>query len=295
MNAVIVGAGAIGKERLRALRILGVKNMIIEINDTLSEYIINNVNTIFVCTPHDTSIKIIRDIRHYNKTVTILVEKPYLGKEEPLNVGLNYRFFKGVNELLLDVHKGLFGKLISVNMILALGNAPDSDKTWRLNPLRAGRGAILDPGIHLIDLAMIISKGTLESRGFINTNQFWNTGIEEDSHLLATDFWGTNYNIQASTVRWRNNFRIEVNGTDGYGIVEGRNHNYGNQTYRRGKRWAWQSGKPQKETEELVVDYDGEDSFLEETKAVLYGTDSIIQPATHIDNKRCLEFINTIK
>jgi hypothetical protein len=41
------------------------------------------------------------------------------------------------------------------------------------------------------------------------------------------------------------------------------------------------------------VDYDGEDSFLEETKAVLYG-DSEIKPATWEDNLKCLQFIENL-
>lgn len=304
MKVVVVGMGAIGKGRTKVLTELGEEVIPVDplyYEMSYKEALTFNPDWIFVCTPHDTSIDYVRF--GLEDGCNVLVEKPYLGDLKPTNVGLNYRFYKGVRQLLDDMGNELFGQLISVNMILALGDAPGSEETWRLNPIRAGRGAMLDPGIHLIDLAMLMTDGNLSIIDSKSVKNFWRTGIEEETHLIAWDYRFINnvdkqdrntiYNIQASVCRWRNNFRIEVNGTDGYGVVEGRGRNYGNQTYRRGKRWGWQSGKSQKNSEELVVDYDGGDSFLEETKAVLYGCNGI-QPATHEDNKRCLEFINSL-
>lgn len=290
MKVTVIGNGAIGKERIRALETIG-ENVtgIVDIDDTLTDELIEKSDWIFICTPHDVAAGYVKQIGDRAK---ILVEKPYLGEETNLNVGFNYRFYRGVNLLLRDVLSSRFGNLISVNMVLSLG---DSEKTWRLNP-ENGRGALLDPGIHLIDLAMIISKNTLKEIGRKSWSGFWETGIEEETHLLATDLWGTVYNIQASKVHWRNTFRIEVNGTDGYGIVEGRNRNYGNQVYRRGKRWGWKSSKSQKESEEIIVNYDGEDSFIEEIwhlfKTNPMGYPYQIKPGTGEDNQRCIKFIN---
>jgi predicted dehydrogenase len=303
MNIVVVGAGAIGKERIKALETLKENIVaVIEPNAILSQLadypcyrdIIDIIGVFtpdwfFICTPHNKSIQIINAL--YRVSSKILVEKPYLGDLKPANVGFNYRFYKGVAQLLKDCKEKVFGDLISVNMTLALGDAPGTEKTWRLDTKQAGRGAILDPGIHLIDLMFQITDKPLKTHCFHSLDTFWKTGIEEECHLIASD-GETIFNIQASKVRWRNEFKIQVNGTEGYGIIEGRNRNYGNQTYLRGKRWGWQSGKSQKESEELVVDYDGEDSFLEETKAVLYGGE--IKPATWEDNLKCIQFIERL-
>lgn len=290
MKVTVIGNGAIGKERIKALEAVGEEVWkILDINDTLTDEIIEQSDWIFVCTPHEAAIEIVERIGTRAK---ILVEKPYLGIRTDINVGFNYRFYGGVNFLLRDILRCHFGKLISVNMILSLG---DAEKTWRLDP-KNGRGALLDPGIHLIDLAMIISKNTLKEVCRKNWSGFWGTGIEEETHLIATDDFGVIYNIQASKVHWRNTFRLEVNGTDGYGVVGGRNRNYGNQTYRRGKRWGWKGGKSQSESEELLLDYDGEDSFIEELWAILRGNPMgypyIIKPGTGEDNLRCIKFIN---
>lgn len=317
MNIIVVGAGMIGKERIKALELLGEN--ITCVVDTAYPHLkykwmsdikfsgeVDNADWVFVCTPHDETARIVEYLLELN--MNILVEKP-LGRTldeyysimnykqkhatNRINLGFNYRFFKGVRQLLIDCQNKVFGDLVSVNMILSLGDGPGSEKTWRLDPEKSGMGAILDPGIHLIDLAMLISKGSLRPIHAYPWSGFWNTGIEEEMHLLATDENETIYNIQASVCHWRNTFRIEVNGTEGYGIVEGRNRFYGNQTYRRGVRWGWKSGKSQRDSEELIVDYDGEDSFIEETKAVLNGCKDI-QPGTHEDNRRCLEFIDKL-
>ena len=311
MNIIVVGAGVIGKERIKALETLG-ENIIAVIDPnillkkynyykTISEFNLYNqhIDWIFVCVPHHEVFNIVAGRERIHNW---LIEKPCgrtltecndikgrVNIKGKINIGFNYRFFKGIKQLLQDVKDNIFGKLISVNMVLALGDPPGSEKTWRLDPKKSGRGAILDPGIHLIDLAMIMSEGTLKDAACKEWCGYWKTGIWEEVHLLAI---GNDviYNIQSSVNRWRNTFRIEVNGTEGYGIVEGRNRHYGNQTYRRGKRYGWQSGKSQRESEELIIDYDGEDSFLEETHEVLYGT----MAATHEDNWRCLKFIDTL-
>jgi len=289
MKVIIVGYGAIGKERARVLNVMGeqvIATIDIANQAEFTDDLISQADWIFVCTPPNTAVDIVRKI---NGRTKVLVEKPYMGHVLVDNVGLNYRFYRGIRLLLNDCLAGRFGDIVSVNMVLGLCDYPDADKTWRLNPEEVGRGALLDLGIHLIDLAMLISNGDITADLCREWSGFWKSGIWEEAHVLAH---GKNaiYNLQVSKLRWRPALRIEVNGTDGYGIVEGRNRFYGNQTYIRGKKWGWLSGKTQRETEEKVVDYDGMDSFLEETWAVLHGCDGI-QPATFEDNKRCLDFI----
>ena len=80
--------------------------------------------------------------------------------------------------------------------------------------------------------------------------------------------------MQISIVKWRSTFRIEINGDDGYGIIDGRNRSYGNQKYIFGKRWGWQSGKSQLESEELILESNGEDVFIKETESLLFGNKS---------------------
>jgi hypothetical protein len=85
---------------------------------------------------------------------------------------------------------------------------------------------------------------------------------------------------------------LEVNGTEGYGIVEGRGRSYGPQSYRTGVRWGWQSDKSQAESEILVVDKDTcEDSFFKETLSVLGESKNYSSPCNHSEALLVMELL----
>jgi len=342
MNIVIVGAGLIGKERIKAVEIIRNEDLsdieIIGVVDPLFDgktkeiicgftynvysslqllfdSVSTKVNWVFICTPHFETASTAIIALDYG--ANILVEKPF-GRNlvefeniikhkkdgQIINVGFNYRFFTGVSLLLQDAIEGVFGEIISVNMTLAHGNSPGMETSWKLDPLLCGGGCLIDPGIHLIDLAMLLSKGTLKAESFLKWDGFWNTGIEEEVHLLASDNKRAIYNFYISLNKWRSTFRIEINGTDGYGIVEGRGRSYGDQNYIKGKRWGWANFKSQADSEIVVLDsYKADDSFLNETRNVLFPIsknnnslqyDSIIKVANEKDNELSLKLIDQL-
>ena len=337
MKILIIGGGLIGKERIKAieylntqyennLEIIGIVDPIFQsqnykpdlkytLYNCIEDAILNNksyIDWIFVCTPHFETGNVLKKI--FPLGSKILVEKPlgrnidefneiinYNTTKQSINIGFNYRFFQGINNLLNDLLLGHFGNIISVNMILGHGNAPGMEKSWKLNNELCGGGSLLDPGIHLIDLAMVISSGSLKLKSNLSWAGFWNTGIDEETHILATDDSNTIYNISVSLNKWKSTFRLEINGSEGYGIVEGRGRSYGDQKYTRGKRWGWLNGKTQKDSEEILVsNYNGDDSFILETERILFEhkksskNSNAIKPANEIDNMLALNFINLI-
>jgi predicted dehydrogenase len=213
----------------------------------------------------------------------ILMEKPFgrsLAEAEKLAgqmlepdqivVGFNYRFFPGIATLMADAREGRFGALISVSMVLGHGGSAGMDGGWKLDPVKAGGGCLIDPGIHFLDLCHQLSAGGITVRSGWKWQGFWKTGIEEEVHLLL-DGGGFLINLQVSVVRWRSVCLVEVHGTEGYGVVNGRGRSYGPQTYRRGRRWGWQSGVSQERSEEQVCVSDCSESFLDELRAVIRG------------------------
>jgi predicted dehydrogenase len=135
-------------------------------------------------------------------------------------------------------------------MLLGHGGHPKSDEGWKLDPVRAGGGVLMDPGVHLLDLLLALAP-RIECTDVQVTQGFWRTGIEEDAvaifrreQLLAS--------VRVSHIRWVNTFRVELIGEDGYAIAEGRGGNYGPMELRIGRRWAWAEpgGKSQREAEE---------------------------------------------
>lgn len=304
MKILVVGAGLIGCERIAAVQKIseltfGQTSLIgfyepdpVRRESVEKKFQVNSVNNldsalqnrpewVFVCTPHDAVLPIIK--KAFEIKANVLVEKP-LGRslkecQEIINskpndiklcVGFNYRFFSGIERALKDCKEGKFGKLISVNLTLGHGNSPGMEKSWKLDPIKCGGGCLIDPGVHILDLILNISQNNIFLDSIKIWNGFWNTGIEEEAHILLHNEDETIFNAQISLNRWRSTFRLEINGTEGYGIVEGRGKSYGEQSYRIGKRWGWQAGKSQAASEELVIsNYDCNDSFLKETISVL--------------------------
>jgi predicted dehydrogenase len=68
-----------------------------------------------------------------------------------LGVDYSYRFTDGARELKRIVEAGELGKIFSLELVFH--NAYGPDKPWCFDPRLAGGGALMDLGVHLIDLA----------------------------------------------------------------------------------------------------------------------------------------------
>ena len=299
----IVGYGLIGRERVAALDQLRQQGLPITRGFVLDpqiepgarpalpadfawlnssdELLAQAPDWIIVATPHDVAPRLVPG--YLAAGARVLMEKPMgrnlvearrLLASQPapgrLFMGFNYRFFAGINALLADVRAGTFGPLVSMSMVLGHGGAPGMEKGWKFDPEKAGGGCLIDPGIHLLDLCRLLTPGEIEPIGGASWRGFWGTGIEEEAHLvLRRD--SVCINVQVSVVRWHSQCRIEVNGTEGYGVVTGRGRSYGPQRYVRGRRWGWQAARSQAESEELVSESPATDSFSSELRALLTG------------------------
>jgi predicted dehydrogenase len=235
---------------------------------------------VVVATPHDTAAQLCGDILPWGAQV--LLEKPFgrsiaeaerlaalARHEHQIWVGFNYRFFPGIAAALNDVRDGRFGALASVTMVLGHGGSPGMERGWKLDPTRTGGGCLIDPGIHLLDLCHCIASD-LSVDHAAKWAGFWRTGIEEEVHLLL-HAGEVIFNLQISVVRWRSTFRLELNGTEGYGRVTGRGRSFGPMAYVRGRRWGWQSSENQEASEETVSTSRCSDSFHDEMRALLLG------------------------
>ncbi len=304
MKIAVLGYGLIGKERVQALcelRAAGEPISLLAVCDPFAKQARESVEQlgvvwcdaledvlalapelIVVATPHDAAVALVERILPTGARV--LMEKPFgrslaeaerlaaqMRTDDQLAVGFNYRFFPGVAGLIADAGGGRFGPLVSVSMVLGHGGSPGMNEGWKFDPVKAGGGCLIDPGIHLLDLCHRLSPDGIKVRSAWRWSGFWKTGIEEEAHLLLEGD-GFLINLQVSIVRWRSTFAIETHGTEGYGIVTGRGRSYGPQRYRRGRRWGWQQGGTQEQSEEEVCVSDCRESFRDELRALLRPT-----------------------
>jgi len=329
MKVAVIGAGLIGKERIEALKILeketngevelvGVFDTNESVLATIKEkyqvpvfdYIHEIYNLepdwVFIAVPNDVAGEMIK--QSFKFGANVVVEKPFgrslqecqkiIDNKPPhckLYVGFNYRFFAGIEAALRDAKAGKFGKLISVNFILGHGNSPGMETSWKLDPVRCG-DCVTDLGVHLFDLILELSNSKVSVNHAKSWSGYWNTGIKEETHMLLSDDNGTIYNAQVSMNRWRSTFKMEINGTEGYGVVDCRGRSYGPQSYKTGVRWGWLDGKSQADTEALVIDKDPcIDSFTKETASILgvktQNYNSSSTACTHLEALAAMELL----
>lgn len=307
MNILIVGLGLIGKERLNGLKNLDSKNefniSIIDPNggknvdstpnfgnsislDTLKKLnficeknLDNSYDLMIISAPHLESINFLKEYHYLSKK--ILIEKAFgLNLKDSLEInsitqnkkiftGLNYRFFDGVQALKKDLDNKTFGELININLELGLGHQRGAENTWRLQYNQIPKGALFDPGIHLIDLINFLFEG-INLNSAVSWNGFWNKNYPEDIIFNGTSKVGGNISCHISNVHWKSTFTIKVVGSEGYGYINGRGRSYGQQKYLRGKKWGWENNISQSDSEELVTVSDCENSFTKELEDIIF-------------------------
>ena len=282
MRILVIGHGLIGKQRARAIagfekgehpgvRLAGTVDPVARPADLfpsvphysdLSQAPANSYDAAVIALPHHIALDAARQVLGSGKP--ILIEKP-LGlnaadaKEMadvagrvslPSFVGYNYRFLPTMQKVFERLTDGSLGELRSVDMMIGHGGHPRSTEDWKLRPEQAGGGVLIDPGVHLLDLALQVAPD-LKCAAAQATRGFWKTGIEEDvSSILVSG--RAIFSIRVSLLRWVNTFRLEFVGEDGYALIDGRGGTYGPQTLRIGKRWGWNdgSGRTHRQTEE---------------------------------------------
>lgn len=178
--------------------------------------------------------------------------------------GFNYRYLPGVSALRELLRKGDLGQLYRLRLAMGHGGRPGMETEWKVKRSRAGGGAIIDPGIHLIDLALYLA-GPETLQHVAMSRRFWETDIEDNCAMALRAESGADVNLEVSLTAWKNFFVIEAYGSDGMAILNGRAGNYGTQKLEYVNRWFW-NGDDRRVTKDLGLD---DPSFELETRAFL--------------------------
>ena len=295
MTAVgFIGLGLIGARRFQIVRDLGHKILFAvdpdplrhaqmktdgcrfaKTLDELSDQDTSGVQAIFVAVPHYLAANYCR--WGFSRKAHVLCEKPMgisVAEAEEIRhaaseakvqfcAGFNYRFLPGVVALRDLLASGQLGTIHRIKMAMGHGGRPGMENEWKLKKAKAGGGALIDPGIHLVDLVRNLF-GESEVVSSRLRKLFWRSDVE-DNCFVALRAGEADVTIEVSLTSWKNHFSIEVYGSDGQAILSGRGGNYGSQHLEFVNRWFWKD-----DDRRFVRDYGSADpSFELETRAFI--------------------------
>jgi predicted dehydrogenase len=241
MKTVVVGCGNIGVKRIDAIQNIPeieIKGLV-EVNpsqkqylqykynfnvvDTYENYLTDNSIEAFIvsATTHP-SLKIIEDALNAGKH--ILCEKP-LGDEISqtenitniannrslvLHIGFNIRYDEGIQKAKTLIEEGKIGKPYFFKCAYVNGSVITNNNKV---------GALLDMGIHNIYLAKMF-MGDINPIGSAIQNFEYEIKDRDDNGFVLLQSDSMIGSIHFSLVRWKNDFKLEVTGSEGSVIVE---------------------------------------------------------------------------
>lgn len=133
-----------------------------------------------------------------------------------LGVGFMMRFSSYHRNIKAKIEQGALGALTNANGQFTCWY-PDIEGAWRQDRVRSGGGALMDMGIHLIDLIPYIIGSPIVTVAALNDTQTFSYRVDDASALLvrfANGAFGSihsNFNIPDEAAKWR----IEFYGTGG--------------------------------------------------------------------------------
>lgn len=273
MKTVVIGCGNIGVKRINAIQNIPEIEIagLVEVNPQQKQYLQNNykypvsdnyqkyltdnsIDAFIVSATTHPSLKIIEDALKAGKHV--LCEKP-LGDEISqtekitnlandkslvLHIGFNIRYDEGLQKAKLLIDEGKIGKPYFFKCTYVNGSVITNNNKV---------GALLDMGIHNLYLAKMFMGDIKPIASAIQRFEYEVKDRDDNGFVLlqSNSMVGS---IHFSLVRWRNDFNVEVTGSEGSVIVESLTK-WGTQTTIHHER-IYPSGVPKETKYEFVGD-----------------------------------------
>lgn len=273
MKTVVIGCGNIGVKRINAIQNIPEIEIagLVEVNPQQKQYLQNNykypvsdnyqkyltdnsIDAFIVSTTTHSSLKIIEDALKAGKHV--LCEKPLgdeisqtkkitnlaNGKSLVLHIGFNIRYDEGLQKAKLLIEEGKIGKPYFFKCTYVNGSVITNNNKV---------GALLDMGIHNLYLAKMFMGDIKPIASAIQRFEYEVKDRDDNGFVLlqSNSMVGS---IHFSLVRWRNDFNVEVTGSEGSVIVESLTK-WGTQTTIHHER-IYPSGVPKETKYEFVGD-----------------------------------------
>ncbi len=233
------------------------------------------LDAVFIAVPHDLAYR--SCLWALDRHAHVLCEKPMgLNPAEARTIrsrassasrkfcaGFNFRFLPGVVALRQLLRQSALGEIHRARIMMAHGGRPGMEREWKLEKARSGGGALIDPGVHLIDLARnLLGDGEVVDCRL--SRRFWDADVE-DNCSLRLQVGRVDVTIDVGLTSWKNLFSIEIFGSDGIALLTGRGGNYGPQKLEFVNRWFW-NGDDRRNSQTFA---DEDSTFYAETTAFL--------------------------
>jgi predicted dehydrogenase len=133
-----------------------------------------------------------------------------------LATGFNYRFYPAIAEARRILRSGLIGELDHIRSFAGHPGGSEFTHPWVHDVNVMGGGALVDNGIHIIDLTRHFLGEVAEVKGFRTMGVWQFEGCEDNGFALLRSSAGKIATLQASWTEWRGyRFWIEIFGTKG--------------------------------------------------------------------------------
>src|SRR2546430_3887933 len=119
-----------------------------------------------------------------------------------LATGFNHRYFPAIRFLKRTLADGVIGKLDHVRAFAGHEGLSQFRAPWEYDKAVIGGGALMDVGIHLIDLTAYILGDVRDVFG-ITSNRVWNFPGEDNGFALLRSQNGTVATLPATWTEWK--------------------------------------------------------------------------------------------
>jgi predicted dehydrogenase len=188
----------------------------------------DSVDAVIICTPpqfhEEITIAALEAGKH------VLCEKPLANSVEAsrrmvecsrktgktLATGFNHRYFPAIQFVKQTLDRGQIGELDHIRAFAGHTGLSEFKAPWMYDKKIMGGGALMDNGIHIIDLTRYLLGEVSEVFGVATGNVWKLDGAEDNGIALMKNPQGKNAILHATWSEWKGyRFHIEAYGTKG--------------------------------------------------------------------------------
>ena len=153
-----------------------------------------------------------------------------------VKVGFNHRHHPAIAAARGLVDERAIGDVFAIRALYGHGGRAGYEREWRADAARSGGGELLDQGVHIVDLARWFIGEIAQAHGFVATYHWPIQPVEDNAFALLRSGSGGIVSFHTSWTQWKNAFRFEILGTEGYLRIDGLGGSYGTEQLTVAKR-----------------------------------------------------------